>query len=559
MHDHDKTRAKHFIEQFSQFAEGKSPEEREWQDIANNVYPARGTFGGHAYAAKNRTHLVYDGTPLRSLGLLVSAMHTMMTNPATQWFQYETFDDRLMKNFAVQRWLQQASRITFLYLLGSNFHSQIHEAFTDLALFGNSSVFVEYDPVFMFRFTCRSMSETFWMLDDQRQPSEYARFFEMTPHQMARHFGKDALHPKVIKQLEDHKAHMTVRFRIIHMVVKREEWEPLAIDGTKRRWASIYVDMDNMHIMQEDGYHEKPHGSCRWEAQTGSNYGRGPAANALVEARALHIAQKHYIRSVQKSTDPAIMAPDQAFVAPLRLSAGAINYYKNRGSMANHSPAQSVINFPQGTNYPVTKDYIVEQRTAVRESFYVDQLKLAERDRMTTVEVHRRVEEGNRILAPITGRAEAEQLRPIAQRCFNICWRRGAYPPPPSELKGQRLRVKMVSPIAKSLKIGEVQALTSAMDALTPFAQVNPQIMESMNNPALLKFVFEAFEAPLEVIKDPEEMIEKIEEQEQQQAAMQNQEMQMQGAQQMSEAIKNVASASKDLGGMERMQAMIPA
>ena len=72
------------------------------------------------------------------------------------------------------------------------------------------------------------------------------------------------------------------------------------------------------------------------------------------------------------------------------------------------------------------------------------------RGQMTATEVAERHEEKLMMLGPVLSRLNEEVLRPLIERCFDILARQGQLPPPPEELRGQKLSVEYTSMLARS-------------------------------------------------------------------------------------------------------------
>lgn len=528
-----------------------------WQDIAENVFPRRAIFAGGTTPGQRVGNKIYDGTPMRALGLFTSALHSMLTNPGALWFEIWPVKDELMKRFEVRRYLQQCTTMQFAIMVTSNFHSQIHETYTDIGLFGNSFLMVEPDPEYYVRYSARPLSEVYWSTNNRELVDSFVRVFEYTARQMAQEFGVGSCSEKVRKSLEKPETYDSDKYTVLHIVRPREDFVPGSFNKLNRPYESVYVELDTKHKIHETGYYEFPAAGTRFAVASGERYGYGPGEIVLPDARQLHMMAKHTLRAAQKATDPAIMLPHKAFVNPLRLSAGAINYYRARGNMAAGGGGNMVQALPSGTNFPVTFEEKRDMRSQVERGYYVDQLRIREGDRMTAAEIRIRAEENQRTLAPILGRSNTELLGPTIRRTFNILDRARVFPKRPDILNGEPFKIKYRSPLARAQRYGEVQALMSAIDAMTPLIQTDPTMLEIVEKPKLWEFVFDAFGAPLEVIKDPSKMMQKIEEQQKQQEAAMSNQLAMQGAEQMSGAIKNVASATKDLGGSRAIQGML--
>lgn len=547
-------KAKQIIKYADSLNGEKSPFLSTWEDIARYINPQRAMSMGFTKRADFTR--IYSGVPIRALGLYASGLHTMLTNPAIQWFLVEPNEEKLHRNYRVMRYLQHISRIAFMTLVSSNFHSQVHESYMDLGSFGNTGLFCEPDPVFGVRFNCRPMSELCWTTDERGFVSSVVREFSRTAEALAADFGTKVLPQKVIDALNRPDAYSTRKFTVIHVIRPRRDYTPGSWVKTERPFESVYVLKDHPTILEEGGYYELPCACARHGVSPGNDYGYGLGEAVLPDAKSLHATARTMLRAAQKASDPALMLPSDVFVSPLDVSAGAVNYYKVKGFMANSGGANLVQPMPQGQNFMANDRQRELLERNVERGYFVDQLNIRDGDRMTATEVRQLVRENQRTLAPQLGRSNTELLEPVIKRTIHILERLGYFPPPPPELEGNRLRVKFISPLARSQKQAEAENLLSAMDAITPFANADPTILKGIEQPELLRFVFDAYGAPLDVVKDPEEFLREVEAVERQRAQAEAEATQMQGAQNMASAVRDVAAASKDFGQQGRVPIM---
>lgn len=186
---------------------------------------------------------------------------------------------------------------------------------------------------------------------------------------------------------------------------------------------------------------------------------------------------------------------------------------------------------------------IEESRKRIRSGFYVDQLQMQQGPQKTATEVMQVTDENNRLLAPIVGRQHFEFLKPVAERLYGRCLRKGLLPKAPKVLQGKELNVQYSAPIARAQRISEVQNFTRAVAAAAPIFQIDPNATAIIKKEDSLRYIFDIYGVPNKLVHSKAEMeeIKSAQEQAQQQAAQQ--------AQQQSQA----ETAAKLLPGMAQM------
>lgn len=545
----DRQQVARYVKMYEALSADRGNYESHWKEIAENIYPYKvAMFSGDKTRPDFRK--IYDGTPMWSLGMLTAFLHTMLTNPAQIWCEVVPEDDRLEKRWDVRKWMQEVNASMFRTMVKSNLHCQLHEGYADLCAFGNMPLWTEPSPTSVVRYKAIPLNEILWDVNDEDIPDTAVRVLYPTARWLATEFGVENLSPAMKKSCEKEDTLYRDRYRVIQVVRPREEFHPIPRwHKLNRPYESVWIGVDDYHCLSIGGYYENPLCVGRFTVETGERIGHGPGSLALPDARQLHMLQKHTLRAAQKMTDPALMMPDRAFVGPIDLSSGALNYYRKSGAAALKGGSALVQAFPQGQHMADVRAEKQDMRESVQRDFYVDQLRIREGDRMTKEEVIRRAEENNRIFSPIQGRSMVEVNEPLGRRTFDIMRRAGKIPPPPQAVLKGGLRIRISNPLQKQQSIADIQGLVSAMDMVTPMANAKPAILDAVDESKFLQFVFKSFGAPLEVLHDPAEFMAALK---QKQDAEQQQQMMLagsQGAANMAGAVKDIAAAQESSGG----------
>ena len=226
-------------------------------------------------------------------------------------------------------------------------------------------------------------------------------------------------------------------------------------------------------------------------------------------------------------------------LAPIRMSAGSLNYYR-AGSRDRIEP----LNIGQATS--VTLNQENQRRDAINKTFHIDQLMISSQRSMTATEVIQRNEEKMRILGPALSRLQSELLQPMILRVFNIMLRNRLFLQAPEILANQEVDIEYVSPMALAQRSQELQSL---MRGLEMFAQISPlaPVQDYIDENGLVKNIISLLGLPAKMIKSDKEVMMLRE----QRAAVQAQQAEMMQAMQESQVAKNATPMVKELNAAE--------
>lgn len=514
----------------------RSTWESHWQEIADYILPRKNTITSVKSPGQKRSVNVLTSIGIQSSELLAGALHGLLTNPNGEWFELTTGDVELDRNDNVRKWLQKTVKDIHNVLNNSNFQTEVHELYTDLCAFGISPMYIEEDAIDVVRFSTRFIAEI--MVDENHMGyvDQVYRQWDWDAQKLVAEFGMNSVGAKV---LESFKKSDGKKFCVIHAVYPRS-----IIDLQSKsefKYLSQYVLPEENIEMREAGFRDFPYVVPRWAKAAGEVYGRSPGMNALPEVKMLNEMMETTIIGAQKVVDPPMQLPDDGFILPIITLPGGLNYYRS-GSNDIIKPIfnDSRIDF----GFQVMDAH--EKR--VREAYYIDQLQLNTGPQMTATEVMQRTEEKMRLLGPMLGRMNAEFLRPLVDRVFNIMLRTGKIDTKliPAELTGRKIDVRYSSVIAKSQRLAEGQNLMRAMDALTPLANIDRAALDNVNVDKGFRVIAEIFGIPQELI-NTEKQVQDIREA---RAQAQQQMMQEQQKQMQAEA------APKNAKAMAEMQKM---
>lgn len=516
---------KQICERFAHLKQERSVWETHWQDLADYIIPRKNEIVRREEVKGRKKGIdLYDNTAMVSCELLAGALHGLLTNPNTYWFELSTGDDKLDQEDDVRQYLQDLAHLMHAVLNNSNFQTEVHELYLDLCCFGTGNMTVEEDDEFVVRFSAKHISEVFLCENSKGQVDEVYRCFKWDARQIVEEFCKgidekdeariEAIVGKDV--LASFKKNDGKKYEIIHAVYRESVTTPSILP-----YVSCYVLKEGERELRTGGFRRSPWLTPRWTKVSNEVYGRSPGMNALPEAKTINAMVKAVIKGAQKVVDPPVQMPDDGAVRPIRLIPGGINYYR-AGSNDRIEPIFNDTRIDLGVE--LTRD----RQNRIREAFFVDVLQLREGPQMTATEVNQRTEERMRLLGPILGRQQAEFLRPLIERLWDIMERRGLIPEAPSILEGRDITVRYSSMIAKAQRINEGNDMLRALQACQPFLVLEETAGDVINAEEGVRKVWSIYGAPQEVLRNKREVeaIREARAEAQEQALLAQQQMQ---------------------------------
>lgn len=515
--------AKQIIEKFEKLKSDRMNWDDHWQEIADYVLPRKDDiYKTRTFGEKKGNVKVFDSTGIHANELLASALHGMLTNPSTQWFELTTGNELLDQQDDVRLWLQSAVRQMHRVLNNSNFQTEIHEVYLDLGSFGTACMRMEEDDEDVIRFHSRPIYEAYIAQNNKGQVDTVYRSWFWSTRQIVQEFGEEALPDMMLAELKDGKGRYSDH-EVIHAVEPVTDYYEGDIDEKGFKFRSVYVLKEKQVVLSTGGFKEFPYVIPRWTKIAGETYGRSPAMKALADIKMINQVMKTTIRSAQKTVDPPLMLPDDGIILPLRTAPGGINYYR-AGSPDRIEPLQT------GSRIDFGYQMMEQIRLRIREAFFIDQLQLGQGPQMTATEVSQRTEEKLRLLGPILGRQQFELLRPLIDRLFNIMMRRELFEPAPEAIAESVLNVQYSSQIAKAQRSADANSFMRVIGTIGPIVQMQPEIMDNIHGDQALRFLAKAYGLPEEVIRPLEDVVQAREARQQQQAMAEQQQQEQHNA-----------------------------
>ncbi len=512
-----------------------------WQEVSYLVHPNFDDVYGQFAKGEKKGRFVFDNTPTHANSLLASALHGMLTNPATYWFGLKTGDPDLDQNDVVRKWLQGAAFRINDVLTSSNFQTEIIEVFMGLGSIGTWVLFMDEDDEKVVNFNARAIYQSYIAENKRGEVDIIYRTEKWTKPQIMEKWGNQS---KATESKDDWRGKLerrsdTEELEILHCVYPRSDYDNKGLPS-KFKYGSEWILLKEALTISQSGFREFPYAIPRWSKVSGEIYGRSPAMNCLADIKMLQAVMKVTIKGLEKTVDPPILAPDEGIVLPLKLISGGINYYR-AGSSDQIKPLQTDARVDFG------QKALEDIRGRILKAFYIDQLQLQEGPQMTATEVQRRTEQQLRLMGPILGRLHHELIKPIVDRVFAIMLRKGLLPDPiPPVLSKKKLQIQYSSLIAKAQRASEADDITRALNVMAPLFQLDPASADWINEDMAVKKIAKIFDLSEDMITDESDVNTKR----QQKAQAQQQQAQMMQQQHSAQVTKDAGPVVLDAAKM---------
>ena len=475
--------------------------EDNWQETNDYTLPRKNEIQVKRTQGEKKGNLLFDSTAIQSCEMLAGHLHGVMTNPAVQFFELYTGDDKIDSQDEVREWYQDTTQKLHGILNRTNFHTEIHEFYLDLCSIGTAVLQTEEDDDFLIRFSCRPIQEIYVREDNKGFINEIYRCFNWSADKICKEFGDKNVTDKIRKAK---KKGLEEEFEILHAILPRDYEDRKNKKGAiSYEYESRYLLVQEEHTLLEEGFQELPVIVSWWSKTAGEPYGRGPGMNALPDTKMANRMMETTLMGAQLTVAPPFVAPDDGVRLPLKLKPYGLTFYRSGLTESKITPL-----FAQPPRIDFGFQLIEMINKKIRDAFFVDQLLSSKKAEMTATEVIQRDQENVRLLGPMYGRQEFETLRPIVTRLLNISLRnmkKSGLMIPPAVLQNKIVDVRYSSLVAKAQRSSEVQNLLRGMQTLAPIGQIDPSVWDNFNADKIAGYVSTMLGLPQKIMSTKDE------------------------------------------------------
>jgi hypothetical protein len=445
-----------------------------WQDLAEGFYPERAEFtagstGGDWWAG------AMTSEPVIVRRELAQALQSMLRPDGQQWFSIHVADDSVNDRIEVREYLEWATKVQrrAMYHVPAHFAAATKSGDNDWVTFGQAPIEIDVrrdKPSLVYR--SRHLRDVAWTDNEYAEVEAVYHRWKPTARQLKNTFGS-LNHSKLDDTLKNDP---DARVNCLRVVLPRDQFDGERRRTPKAEWMSVYIDMDNEHMLEEVPYHWQPFIIPRWTRVSGSQYGWSPCSGpGLADARTLQAIVRVLLEAGEKAVDPPYLAKMEAIRSDVNLYAGGLTWqaedYDERGGDALRPLSANHGGFPIGLEMQAQFSRILT------EGFFLNKLRLPQdQGKMTAYEVRKRFEEHIRAATPLLTPAEDEYNFQICDRTFDVLSAVRAFGPSdiaPEAIRGRDTEFKFVSPLREMADELEAQKLLEAAEILEPAATVD--------------------------------------------------------------------------------------
>ena len=446
------------------FEADRSNWDNQWQNCADYAMPQNNQIIREKAKGQVGRDL-FDTTAEESNIQLAAGLYSYMFPTEGRAFVLEIDDEELSENDDVKQWLEKATKVIHKYLVSSNFRQAFFEFLKSLGCFGTACLYEEKGKKTVITFINHYMANIYIATNSDGVVDTVFRTFEYTARQAVQEFGEDNLGDQIKEAYKTHEQR-DKKFRFLHAVFPREEYDTAKDDPINMPFASIYISRDEKKKIKVSGYPELPYQVDRFDKDAQEEYGRSPTMKKLPTIKMVNAMQKTRIKGWEKQVDPPTLLPDDGSIWPLATQPGGVIFYRAGGDKPEYWEFKG--------NLQEMEKAILTTQQEIQRGYFLDMFDpLVDRQNMTATEVMARVEQKMRFLTPIIGRLQSELFNPMIQRIIGILSKQKKLPEMPAELSEQEFSVMYLGRLALALRTLESEGLTQLLLEWAPMAEIS--------------------------------------------------------------------------------------
>ena len=523
-----------------------------WQEIADNFYVERADFTICRYLGQDFAANLTTSYPLLARRTLGDIFSSMLRPTNVEWFKVVTSDeDELSAESKI--WLEDSSKRLrrAMYDRKTQFTRATKEADHDYATFGQCVIMQEwnYDDQTL-AYQTFHLRDVAWSENPYGEIDTVYRKWNPTITNLIEKMGKDRVHDNMLNKakLGNDPYDKVSCFHIVMPTKQYKKCRPETRDFITP-YVSIYVDIENNHVMEEVGVWNMMYIIPRWATVSGSQYAYSPATvAALPDARLIQAQTLTLLEAGEKAVNPPMIATNEVVKSSIDIFAGGITWvdkmYDERLGASLRPINQDFRGLPLGFEM---RDRTTEQ---IMEAFYLNKINLPQPTAdMTATEVSFRMKEYIRNALPLFEPVENEYNAQLCVGSFDTALRNNVFEPIPDELRNKAIRFEFESPLHEMVEKEKGQKLMEGKALLAQVIDLDPSVAEVIDAPTALREALTAIGFPTDWQKTDEEVRGIINAQKQQAQAAQMLEQMQQGSQiaeQTGRALESMNNAQVD-------------
>jgi hypothetical protein len=451
-----------------------------WQEVADNFYPQRADFTTIRSLGEDFASDLHSSYPLLVCRELSSSIAGISRRKDTNWFEVSVKRADRLDNSG-REWLEWATGVqrSAMYDRVTQFETVLKNGDHDYATFGQCVISQEVNwrkTALLYRGW--HLRDVVWNEDETGAVSDRHHNVKPTARWLCHQFG-DKVHKKV-KDCLGPKKDPNQEINCRRIIMPAGDYDDLS-NGRKMPWVSIYVDMDNQHIIDERPSWTPVYIIPRWQKVSGSQYAYSPAVIAgLPDARLIQSMTLTLLEAGEMSVRPPMLKAGDIIQGEVQLFPGGITNIDSAYDERLGAPLRSVFERSGPGNIPWGVEMLASKEQMLARAFYLNKLKaLPQKDNMTAFDVSQWTKDWIREALPIFEPLESEYNAPVCEQTFEDLMRANAFGPwrdIPQSIRKLDVEWQFESPLSDAIKrekggkFMEAKGLIAEAVALDPAA-----------------------------------------------------------------------------------------
>lgn len=422
-----------------------------WQDCYDLVLPQRRGFQITTEGRRN-TLQIFDETAVTGVQEFSSRVCTTMMPPYMRWVDLRSGKD-VPEDIREQ--LDQALALVteevFETINGSNFHTQVNEAVTEMAM-STGTLLIEDD--FFKGIRCQAVPLTRVVLD--AGPYGEVDFWSRERKIRLGTLLVDYPMARLPNELEQDSRIQPDR----EVVVIEATWRDWSIPFLEiYQWALVWKDQAVTlahRIMQ--GLGSNPWMSFTWNKDPFETYGRGPIINAISAIKTCNLTVQLTLENAEMAITGMWQYDDDGVIDPDNIQ------FTPNSMIAKDASSKGLEQLKAPGDFNVSNLVLQDMRENIKKALYIGQFAPLGKTPQSATEVSYRQQDLAQRIGASWGRLNQELVLRVIQRVVYLLRRQGKIKIP--EVNGRMVNVVPISPLSKQQNQDDVMSITSFLQEI---------------------------------------------------------------------------------------------
>jgi hypothetical protein len=397
---------------------------------------------------------IIDSTGQLAVRTCSSGMWTGLTSPSRPWFKLANSLPWITLDAAAKAWIEDTETRVYTVLAGSNFYTQMAQAFQDVTVFGTAPVIIYEDDEDGIRLYLPCAGEYYLAVGSRNDVDTLYREFNMTARAIVEMFGFDNCPHQVQTAFNTGGASWDLEFTVAHAI---EPNVKLSSRGGKNSTINVlpgvFVYREVYWLkgtktnkpLSKRGFRTKPFMAARWATTSNDAYGRSPCMDAIGDTKQIQQETRRKAEFIEKGVRPPMGANVELKNEPASIIPAQITYTSTEGGKKGFWPLFEVS--AQWVS-PLMED-IKQVAARIQQCLFVDLFMAISRmegvQPRNELELTKRDLERLQELGPFVQLFETEFAGPAIVRIMDILQRKGMLKTKPPSLQNVPLKIDYIS------------------------------------------------------------------------------------------------------------------